>query len=309
MLLLSAAVAAPFGAAVAEAPSASAAPGAPFVVHAVAATSGDYATACDQFSNGLLLRIVRPPRASPEAARAACVALLPGDVADRGAGWVAAIASTRVVEVVPIDDSHASVTVQTTLFGLQPLATGRAVLEDGRWKIDALPSGAHVGRSLVQRITNESMLPGLAMGDAVLVDQDAYRRAKPRIGDIVVFRPPIGAQSAVECGRRPPKGQACAIARSRDSQVWFLKRIVARPGDRISIRRGRVIRNGVRVTERFVKPCGAASGEGCDFPRTLTVPPRRYYVLGDNRAASDDSRFWGPVAARAIVGRVTRVGP
>jgi len=49
--------------------------------------------------------------------------------------------------------------------------------------------------------------------------------------------------------------------------------------------------------------------QGCDFPRTFTVAAGRYYMLGDNRGESDDSRYWGPVAPAAIVGRVQRLGP
>jgi signal peptidase I len=98
------------------------------------------------------------------------------------------------------------------------------------------------------------------------------------------------------------------VATSRDATVAFLKRIVAGPGDRVAIRAGRVIRNGKPTRESFVTPCHGRAA-GCDLPRSLTVAAGRYYVLGDDRGASDDSRFWGPVRAKAIVGRVTRLGP
>lgn len=97
------------------------------------------------------------------------------------------------------------------------------------------------------------------------------------------------------------------MADPRDTKAKFIKRIVAGPGDRISIRDGHVIRNGSLAPESFVQPCG--SGEGCDLPRTVTVAAGRAYVLGDNRGASDGSRFWGPAAASSIIGRVRRVGP
>jgi len=149
------------------------------------------------------------------------------------------------------------------------------------------------------------MVPTLRAGDAILVDQ-AYRRAKPRIGDIVAFHPPAGAVRR-RCGRRPPAGQACGTATRRNSARNFIKPIVGRPGDRVSIRHGHVIRDGERAREDFITPC--AAGEDCDFARTFTVAANRYYLLGDNRGSSDDSRYWGPVAAKSIVGRVQRLGP
>ncbi|MBA3509460.1 MAG: signal peptidase I [Thermoleophilaceae bacterium] len=221
------------------------------------------------------------------------------------------LASTRIVKV-RVKHRRARVTVQTTLFGLEVRATGTAVREDGRWRIARLPSGAHVGRSLVERVPASSMFPTLKPYDTILVDQDAYLRAPPAIGDIVVFHPPVGALHAVTgtpaCAKRPPKGQACAKAVRRNSKALFLKRIVAAPGDRISIRDGHVIRNGALVAEDYIRPSGSG-GQGCDFPRTFTVAAGRYYMLGDNRGESDDSRYWGPVAATSIVGRVQRLGP
>jgi signal peptidase I len=152
------------------------------------------------------------------------------------------------------------------------------------------------------------MSPTLRAGDTILLDQDAYDNAAPAIGDIVVFHPPIGAESTGRCAIRPPSGQACATADRRQSKAKFVKRIVAGPGDRISIRGGHVIRNGMPAAEDFITPCEPA-GEGCDLPRTFTVTAGRYYVLGDNRGKSYDSRYWGPIAASAILGRVRRVGP
>jgi signal peptidase I len=62
--------------------------------------------------------------------------------------------------------------------------------------------------------------------------------------------------------------------------------------------------NGKRLEEPFITPCGG--GPNCDFPRPVTVPDGTYYLVGDNRGASDDSRFWGPVRADWIAGRADR---
>jgi Signal peptidase, peptidase S26 len=59
-------------------------------------------------------------------------------------------------------------------------------------------------------------------------------------------------------------------------------------------------RNGVREPDPYTRPCGVAPD--CDFPVPITIPPGEWFVLGDNRGESDDSRFWGPVPAAWIVG-------
>jgi signal peptidase I len=281
--------------------------GVPFQTFADAAAGGDYSLACRQLAVPTLMRTISPRPATLGAARATCARALAEEVEGLDEAWRSSLASTRVV-AVRVRPGRARVTVQTTLYGIEPRSTGTAVVEHRRWKIGEAVSDAHVGRSLVMRMPSESMLPTLAIGDTILVDQDAYVHAQPRVGDIVVLRPPAGAEGQIECGRRPPPGQACAIARSRVVNIRFVKRIVAGPGDRISIRDGYVVRNGARAPESFVAPC-LPTDAYCDFPRTFPVPMGRYYTLGDNRGASDDSRFWGPVAAAQIIGRVARLGP
>ena len=76
--------------------------------------------------------------------------------------------------------------------------------------------------------------------------------------------------------------------------------MVALPGDRISIRNGHVVRNGRTERDPYIRPCQA--GAECDFPQSITIPPGHYFMMGDNRGSSDDSRFWGPVPKRWIIG-------
>ncbi len=280
--------------------------GVPFVTYAQALAAGDAVVACDQLAATTLLRATSPPPPTLGAARAACQRALGAEAEGLDDAHRASLVATRVVQVT-VKPGRARVTVQTTLFGIQPRATGTAVMEAGRWRIGTLASDAHVGSSYLSQVTNSSMQPALRVGDTILVDHAAYRRARPRIGDVVVFHPPAGAESSV-CGARPAPGQGCVVATPRDARTTFLKRIVAGPGDRVAIRGGRVIRNGRRARESFVTPCRGRAA-GCDLPRSLIVPAGRYYVLGDDRGASDDSRFWGAVRRRAIVGRVTRLGP
>src|SRR4051794_9582794 len=154
------------------------------------------------------------------------------------------------------------------------------------------------------RVPSESMRPTLDVGDRITVETDAYDHADPERGDIVVFHPPAAAEGFEQgqCGAPVPEGAMCARPTGPPSRVSFIKRVVAGPGDRVALDDGRVILNGRRLAEPYIARC--ADGAECSFPRTITVPRGMYYMLGDNRGASDDSRFWGPVPKTAIVGRV-----
>ena len=144
------------------------------------------------------------------------------------------------------------------------------------------------------------MVPTLEVGDRILVNPGG---GEPRIGDVVVFHAPAGAEDFDrQCGTRPRSDQACARPTAAIANVDFVERVVAGPGDRIAIKDGHVIRNGKRQAEPFTAPCGG--GAGCDLPRTITIPPDHWFMMGDNRGASDDSRFWGPVPTDSIVGPV-----
>ena len=84
------------------------------------------------------------------------------------------------------------------------------------------------------------------------------------------------------------------------STQTYIKRVVGVGGDRLSIRNGHVYRNGVREPDAYAAAClGAAE---CNFPATITVPRGDYYMMGDNRSDSLDSRFWGPVPKAWIIG-------
>jgi len=151
------------------------------------------------------------------------------------------------------------------------------------------------------RIPSPSMVPTLAIGQRVLVNRIGERFSDPEVGDVIVFHPPAGAERADRmCRDTPPAGQVCTRPTRRKADVNYIKRVVAGPGDRISLDDGRVILNGKRQREPFTEPCGG--GEGCDYPETVTVPAGHYFMMGDNRGASDDSRFWGPVPRKWIIG-------
>jgi signal peptidase I len=150
------------------------------------------------------------------------------------------------------------------------------------------------------RIPSESMVPTLEIGQRVLVNRIGHSFSKPSVGDVVVFHPPQGADGDPRCGAKHPRTEVCPRPVGQRDDVNFIKRVVAGPGDRIAIERGHVILNGKRQKEPFARPCGV--GEGCDYPDEMTVPAGHYFMMGDNRGSSDDSRFWGPVPNEWIIG-------
>jgi len=151
------------------------------------------------------------------------------------------------------------------------------------------------------RIPSPSMVPTLEIGQRVLVNRLGSRFSDPEVGDVVVFHPPAGAERSDQmCGRTPPAGQVCGRPTDTRADVNFIKRVVAGPGDELAIEDGKVILNGKPQAEPFVESCGG--GDGCNFRRTITVPAGHYFMMGDNRGASDDSRFWGPVPRKWIIG-------
>jgi signal peptidase I len=147
------------------------------------------------------------------------------------------------------------------------------------------------------RAPSESMAPTLEVGARFTV----LGFGEAEVGDIVIAHPPTGAESS-ECGGGvPPEGQMCAKPTPQRANVQFVERVVAVGGDRIALRGGKVIRNGRPEPTKGPRTC---SGEACDFPREITVPEGHLFLLGDNRGASDDSRFWGPVPEDWVVGRL-----
>jgi len=152
------------------------------------------------------------------------------------------------------------------------------------------------------QIPSESMEPTLDVGQRVLVSRFIYHFEDPSVGDIVVFHPPVGADRGTECGKPHPEDQPCAVPTVGESDQNFIKRIVAGPGDTLSVRDGHPVVNGVEKTdEPYTNPCG--NGGACDLPKQITIPPDHYFMMGDNRGASDDSRYWGPVPRDWLIGK------
>ncbi len=156
------------------------------------------------------------------------------------------------------------------------------------------------------KIPTGSMLPTLALGQRILVNRlDTH----PGIGDVVVFHPPHGADlGSGQCANSQQGltadgaalSQPCDRPLGGESGQTFVKRVVGMPGDLLRIVDGHVIRNGHREPDAYTAACGAAAE--CTFSRSIRVPAGEDYMMGDNRGDSDDSRYWGPVPQRDIIG-------
>jgi len=147
-------------------------------------------------------------------------------------------------------------------------------------------------------IPSGSMEPTLQIGDRILVNKLSYHLHDVHRGDIVVFG-------------RPP-AENCGGPEVND----LVKRVIGLPGDVISLSQGHVYLDGRRLNETWLPPAeqGVTSagppGNAANLARAFRVPAHDYYVMGDNRTDSCDSRYWGPITKSLIVGKVEmRVWP
>ncbi len=142
------------------------------------------------------------------------------------------------------------------------------------------------------RIPSSSMEPTLhcarpgegceaRLSDRVLANRFIYRFRSPHRGEIVVFKTPPQAESSCGAGGT------------------FVKRLIGLPGDRLTYNGSRLIRNGQVVNEPYVKPARQGGQTG-----HWVVPAGNYFMMGDNRAESCDSRVWGPVPRKNLIGPV-----
>ena len=125
------------------------------------------------------------------------------------------------------------------------------------------------------RIQGASMTPNFFFGDYVLVDKMSYHFRPLNRGEVIVFRNP------------------------ENESEYFIKRVIALPGEVISITGGQVIINGKSLKEGYLPADGSSSGEA-DF----ILGADEYFVMGDNRLQSRDSRSWGALEQDKIVGLV-----
>lgn len=130
-------------------------------------------------------------------------------------------------------------------------------------------------------VSGSSMVPNFYNGDYLLVDELTYHFRAPERGEVAVFRYP------------------------KDETTYFIKRIIGLPGERVEVRDGRVTifngayPKGITLDESYL-PKGLVTGNPID----VTLSGKEYFVMGDNRSYSFDSRNWGALSEKEIVGLV-----
>lgn len=128
-------------------------------------------------------------------------------------------------------------------------------------------------------VSGDSMVDTFQSGEYLIVDQVTYYFEEPERGEVIIFRYP------------------------RDPSKFFIKRVIGLPGDTIQIIDGEVIiineenPSGIVLNEPYIGPMPAAA------PLTETLGDREYFVMGDNRSKSSDSRAWGVLQEERIIGR------
>lgn len=135
------------------------------------------------------------------------------------------------------------------------------------------------------QVNGQSMVPTFLNGEYLLTDKISYRIGKPEQGDIVVFHAPESANC--------PEGTGCD----------FIKRIIAVPGDTVSLQNGHFFINGQQFPEPYLPAGLQTTGGGYIDGKTVTLGTNEYFVSGDNRPYSSDSRAWGPISKDDIVGK------
>lgn len=130
------------------------------------------------------------------------------------------------------------------------------------------------------RVSGRSMLPTFEDGDFILTDKISYRLGKPKRWDVIVLKYP------------------------KSETQEFIKRIIGLPGDTILLQDGSLYINGKRLEEVYLAP--GIITHGADFINEgegIQVKENQFFVFGDNRTNSSDSRNWGPITKQEIVGK------
>jgi signal peptidase I len=152
--------------------------------------------------------------------------------------------------------------------------------EIGAWARDLVIAGALAAVIIVffyqpVKVEGTSMAPLLSDQERIFINKFVYHVGEIRRGDVVVFWYPL------------------------DISKSFIKRVVGLPGDLVEVRQGHLFINGSEMKEPYVP---AEYMDASDYS-PLRVPPGEYFVMGDHRVSSNDSRMFGPVAAKYIYGK------
>lgn len=129
------------------------------------------------------------------------------------------------------------------------------------------------------KIKGQSMHPNFPDSEYLLTQKVSYYTGSPQRGDVIVFQPPISDEDE------------------------FIKRIIGLPGEKVSVKGGKVYINGILLKESYLTDVYTADGNFLSEGEEFTVPDGQYFVMGDNRPHSSDSRSWGPITKKEISGK------
>jgi signal peptidase I len=128
-------------------------------------------------------------------------------------------------------------------------------------------------------VDGESMHPTFENLDYLIVDELVYAVKSPERGDVIVFRYP------------------------KNPSVYYIKRVIGLPGETLSITRGTItVTSPSGTSQTLTEPY--ILNEDATYTKKITLDPDEYFVMGDNRPNSSDSRVWGPLPRKDIIGRV-----
>ena len=148
------------------------------------------------------------------------------------------------------------------------------------------------------RVDGFSMTPTLLDGQHLIANKLVFSRlSSDALTGLIPFVPDSGEGGALFTFHPPERGDIMILLHPQDPSRALVKRVIGLPGDVIEIDTGRVIRNGERLEEPYVIHSDARTFA------PLVVPEGSYYVLGDNRLVSSDSRHWGFVSDEHVIGR------
>lgn len=136
------------------------------------------------------------------------------------------------------------------------------------------------------QVNGQSMVPTFIDQEYLLTDKVSYKLSDPHRGDLVVFHAP----SSANC----PPGGGCD----------FIKRVIGVPGDVIDFRDGQVYVNNEKLDEPYLDPDIVTETSNFTSNGPIRLGADEYFVMGDNRPHSSDSRTWGPISESDIVGKV-----
>ena len=130
------------------------------------------------------------------------------------------------------------------------------------------------------KVSGLSMFPTMHDGDFLLTEKVTYKLGDPKRGQIIVLKNP------------------------RDESQDFIKRVIALPGDTVKVEGDKVFVNGGQIADAYL-PTNTPTHAGSFLTEGTTIKagPNQYFVMGDNRGHSSDSREWGPITKQEIVGR------